>query len=71
LQKSAVGLRDELCPSRSETIFNVFRKKNGAIRHFHRVPDGENWDDLVDPLWGLFDMTPEGRGEFFPKVSYD
>jgi hypothetical protein len=26
--------------------------------------------DLVDPLWGLLDMTPEGRGEFFPKVVY-
>ena len=63
-----------------ETIFNVFRKKNGAIRHFwgsemsfappapkqhHRA------GDLVDPLWGLFDMTPEGRGDFSPKVSYD
>jgi predicted dithiol-disulfide oxidoreductase (DUF899 family) len=27
--------------------------------------------DLVDPLWGLLDMTPEGRGKFFPKVNYD
>ena len=26
--------------------------------------------DLVDPLWGLLDMTPEGRGDFFPKVNY-
>ncbi|MDB5604942.1 MAG: hypothetical protein JWP25_1842 [Bradyrhizobium sp.] len=23
-----------------------------------------------DPLWGLLDMTPEGRGDFFPKVNY-
>ena len=63
-----------------ETIFNVFRKKNGAIRHFwgsemsfappapkqhHRA------GDLVDPLWGLLDMTPDGRADFFPKVNYD
>lgn len=27
--------------------------------------------DLVDPLWGLLDMTPEGRGDFLPKVNYD
>ena len=27
--------------------------------------------DLVDPLWGLLDMTPEGRGDFFPKINYD
>jgi predicted dithiol-disulfide oxidoreductase (DUF899 family) len=62
-----------------ETIFNVFKRKNGTIRHFwgsemsfappaskqhHRA------GDLADPLWGLLDMTPEGRGEFFPKVNY-
>ena len=27
--------------------------------------------DLVDPLWALLDMTPEGRGDFFLKVNYD
>jgi predicted dithiol-disulfide oxidoreductase (DUF899 family) len=63
-----------------ETIFNVFTKKDGAIRHFwgsemafapsapgqhHRA------GDLADPLWNLLDMTPEGRGDFFPKVNYD
>ena len=63
-----------------ETIFNVFKKHDGVIRHFwgsemsfaptvlnqhHRA------GDLVDPLWGLLDMTPEGRGDFFPKVNYD
>lgn len=63
-----------------ETIFNVFKKAGGAIRHFwgsemsfaptaphqhHRA------GDLVDPLWGLLDMTPDGRGDFFPKVGYD
>ena len=26
--------------------------------------------DLADPLWGILDMTPEGRGSFFPKVNY-
>jgi predicted dithiol-disulfide oxidoreductase (DUF899 family) len=63
-----------------ETIFNVFKKYDGEIHHFwgsemsfaptapyqhHRA------GDLVDPLWGLLDMTPEGRGNFFPKVNYD
>jgi predicted dithiol-disulfide oxidoreductase (DUF899 family) len=72
------GVRDD--ENWDETIFNVFRKKNGAIRHFwgsemrfappapkqrHRA------GDLVDPLWGLLDMTPEGRGHFFPEVNYD
>jgi predicted dithiol-disulfide oxidoreductase (DUF899 family) len=63
-----------------ETIFNVFKKKGGEIRHFwgsemsfappapkqhHRA------GDMADPLWNLLDMTPEGRGDFFPKVNYD
>jgi predicted dithiol-disulfide oxidoreductase (DUF899 family) len=26
--------------------------------------------DLVDPVWGLLDMSPEGRGDFDPKLSY-
>ncbi len=62
-----------------ETIFNVFRREGGTIRHFwaselafappapgqhHRA------GDLADPLWGLLDMLPEGRGEFFPSVTY-
>lgn len=63
-----------------ETIFNVFRNKDGAIRHFWGsemgyAPPAPNQHhragDLVDPLWGLLDMTPEGRGQFFPKVHYN
>jgi predicted dithiol-disulfide oxidoreductase (DUF899 family) len=62
-----------------ETIFNVFRKQDGKIRHFwgsemsfapSEPKQHHRAGDLVDPLWGLLDMTPEGRGEFFPKVVY-
>jgi hypothetical protein len=40
------------------------------------VPRTDAWlkhhraGDLADPLWGLLDMTPAGRGDFFPKVNY-
>jgi predicted dithiol-disulfide oxidoreductase (DUF899 family) len=63
-----------------EPMYNVFRKDaDGTVRHFwgsellyaqeepgqhHRV------GDLVDPVWGLLDMSPEGRGDFFPKLAY-
>lgn len=63
-----------------EPMYNVFcRDSDGTVRHFwgsemlyapeepgqhHRV------GDLVDPVWGLLDMNPEGRGEFFPKLTY-
>jgi predicted dithiol-disulfide oxidoreductase (DUF899 family) len=62
-----------------ETIYNVFKKQSGAIRHFwgsemsFAPPDPTQHHragDLADPLWGLLDMTPEGRGDFFPKVKY-
>lgn len=62
-----------------ETIFNVFRRENGAIRHFWgselafaTAEPGQHHraGDLADPVWGLLDMTPEGRGDFFPKLAY-
>jgi predicted dithiol-disulfide oxidoreductase (DUF899 family) len=62
-----------------ETIFNVFRKDGDTIRHFWGgelsfapADPGQHHRsaDLVDPLWGLLDMTPEGRGDFFPKLRY-
>ena len=27
-------------------------------------------NDSLDPLWNLFDVTPEGRGDFEPKLEY-
>jgi predicted dithiol-disulfide oxidoreductase (DUF899 family) len=62
-----------------ETIFNVFKMSDGTIRHFWGsemafapTESGQHHraGDLADPLWGLLDMTPEGRGDFFPKVNY-
>jgi len=59
-----------------ETIFNVFKKSDGEVRHFWSsemsfaptVPNQHHRaGDLVDPLWGLLDMTPEGRSDFFPR----
>ncbi len=63
-----------------ETIYNVFRLDDGAIRHFwgselRFAPSAPHQDhrsgDATNALWGLLDMTPEGRGKFFPKVRYD
>ena len=63
-----------------EPIFNIFRKEDDVIRHFWGseltyAPEDpgqhHRMGDLVDPLWGLLDMTPEGRGDYFPKLSYE
>jgi predicted dithiol-disulfide oxidoreductase (DUF899 family) len=62
-----------------EPMFNIFRKDGGTVRHFWGsemtfAPEDpgqhHRTGDLVDPLWGLLDMSPEGRGDFFPKLDY-
>jgi predicted dithiol-disulfide oxidoreductase (DUF899 family) len=27
-------------------------------------------NDLLAPMWNMFDVTPEGRGDFHPKLGY-
>jgi predicted dithiol-disulfide oxidoreductase (DUF899 family) len=63
-----------------EPMFTVFTRDGDTVRHFWStemvyVPEepGQNHRaaDLVDPLWNLLDMTPEGRGkDWFPQVWY-
>jgi len=62
-----------------ETMYNVFHLTGGKIRHFWGselsfapTEPGQHHrsGDSMNPLWGLLDLTPEGRGDFFPKVSY-
>jgi predicted dithiol-disulfide oxidoreductase (DUF899 family) len=58
---------------------NVFVRRNGEIRHAYCtelmfVPSEPDQDprhaDSVWPLWNVFDLTPEGRGDFHPKLRY-
>jgi predicted dithiol-disulfide oxidoreductase (DUF899 family) len=60
-------------------MLNVFRRDGGAIRHFWAseilyVPPepGQEYraTDALDPLWNMLDVTPEGRGDFHPQLSY-
>ena len=63
-----------------EPMLNVFIKEGEAVRHFWGSelvfapadPDQDHRGlDFFDPVWGLLDTTPEGRGkEFFPKLDY-
>jgi predicted dithiol-disulfide oxidoreductase (DUF899 family) len=64
-----------------ETIYNVFRREqDGNIRHFWAselsfmpAAPGQHHrsGDFANGLWNLLDITPEGRGDFFPSLSYD
>ena len=59
---------------------NVFVKRNGKIYHswntelmFAPGEAGQDWRhvDAIWPLWNLFDVTPDGRGEKWnPKLAY-
>ena len=58
-------------------ILNVFRRDGELIRHFWGeellyAPCDPGQDsrhnDFIDPLWNLFDFTPEGRGtDWYPS----
>jgi len=60
-------------------MLNVFRRAGGATRHFwgsevlYVPPEPSQQyrhNDSLDPVWNLFDVTPEGRGDFEPRLSY-
>jgi predicted dithiol-disulfide oxidoreductase (DUF899 family) len=61
-------------------MMNVFRRDGEMIRHFWGsellyAPSEPGQDprhgDTIDPLWNLFDLTPEGRGtDWYPELSY-
>ena len=63
-----------------DAAFNVFTKRDGAIRHFwggemnaasaDPGQDPRGAPDLM-PLWTILDVTPEGRGtDWYPKLNY-
>jgi len=59
---------------------NVFVRRGGKIHHWYATEmlfaesdRGQNnrHVDLLWPLWNLFDLTPEGRGEnWYPRIDY-
>jgi predicted dithiol-disulfide oxidoreductase (DUF899 family) len=56
---------------------NVFRRDGSTVRHFWSVEmtqsdpgqDGRG-GDMINPIFNMFDMTPEGRGSFYTKLTY-
>ena len=76
LRKMRGGKPDEVW---DDTMFNVFRLDNGKVRHFwgselswtaSEPGQDHRSGDSVSALYGLLDMTPEGRGQFHAKLAY-
>jgi len=70
-----VSPRDEDMPA-----YNVFSRRDGTIRLFYSSEFSFDISDPEqdprgapdpDPLWTLLDTTPEGRGDWYPELSYE
>lgn len=58
-------------------MITVFKRgHDGAARLFYRGTAQldekifERGIDLLSPVWELFDLTPEGRGNWYPNLTY-
>ena len=60
-------------------MLNVFRRDGFGIRHFwgsevlYVPPEpGQEYrhNDALDSLWNMLDLTPDGRGDFHPRLNY-
>ena len=54
---------------------SVFARRGGELRHAYSGSAllgeaGGRGMDLLNPLWHFLDLTPDGRGEFLPELSY-
>ncbi len=56
---------------------SVFKLEDGAVKHFYSSSaelgpgQRERGIDLLSPVWNLFDLTPEGRGDWYPNLEYE
>jgi predicted dithiol-disulfide oxidoreductase (DUF899 family) len=60
-----------------DSTISVFAKdSDGLVRHFYTAHPRmsaeikERGIDLLTPLWNLMDLTPIGRGEWYPALAY-
>lgn len=64
---------------KDSTMLNVFRRDGDAVRHFwgselwYAQSDPGQDDrglDVINPIFNMLDLTPEGRGDFYTKLRY-
>ncbi|HSO93665.1 MAG TPA: DUF899 family protein [Candidatus Dormibacteraeota bacterium] len=70
-------LKSEDKEGNQDSTISVFtRDKDGTVRHFYTarpsMSEGisERGIDLLSPVWNILDLTPGGRGEWYPEVTY-
>ncbi|MFG2831943.1 DUF899 family protein [Streptomyces sp. NPDC048434] len=70
-------LGSEDAEGNQDSTVSVFtRDDDGSVRHFYSVHPRMSDDidqrgiDLLSPVWHLLDLTRQGRGSWFPTLSY-
>ncbi|HEY9437687.1 MAG TPA: DUF899 family protein, partial [Streptomyces sp.] len=73
--KYDLGSEDE--DGEQDSAVSVFtRDDDGTVRHRYttrpRMADDidQRGIDLLSPVWHLLDLTPQGRGDWFPDLGY-
>jgi predicted dithiol-disulfide oxidoreductase (DUF899 family) len=69
----------ETAEGHQRPILNVFHRDGEAIRHswaselmFAPMDPGQDWRHVgtLEPVWNLFDLTPEGRPDWDEQLAY-
>ncbi|MFE7333059.1 DUF899 family protein [Streptomyces sp. NPDC057565] len=70
-------LGSEDAEGNQDSTVSVFtRDSNGSVHHFYSVHPRMSDDidqrgiDLLSPVWHVLDLTPRGRDDWFPALSY-
>ncbi|MEU2391406.1 DUF899 family protein [Streptomyces sp. NPDC007369] len=73
--KYDLGSEDE--DGEQDSTISVFtRDGEGTVRHFYSTHPRMSEDidergiDLLAPVWHLLDLTPQGRGDWYPSLDY-
>jgi predicted dithiol-disulfide oxidoreductase (DUF899 family) len=67
---------EEADGTQTEWISVFTRGADGTVRHFYSRGAQlahnrrERGIDLLSPVWHLLDLTPQGRGDWYPSLSY-
>ncbi len=67
---------EEVDGTQTEWISVFTRDRDGTLRHLYskgaQMADDrrERGIDLLSPVWHLLDLTPNGRGDWYPSLSY-
>ncbi len=74
----AADYRSEMPNGAQLPMCNVFVKSDDGVRHFWNselffAPSGGHprHVDSLWPLWSFFDLLPEGRADFMPRLNYN